>query len=695
MPFWLHESFFATLAAGFMCVYALIRDIRDPRNRAFAGYAATIACISFASLVIFHAPDFETAERWQRITCWSFMYIPHFLLAFCLHLVGTPARPRRWLLIGSASICTGFAALTFSPWFVLGYVRDGPYIKPEYGPAYLAFVLYVIVVFVGSIATMIALARRRDAYLRHRIELFLFGLGVSMGLAILSFFLMHVVQYPLTTIGYLVGMGFMAYAFMTDRLWGMGGFLRLLGAYLTLGAVMVLPFYALLLLAIHVTAGGVHPALGVLLLATLLGLMWISQGLGTRVRSAMDRAVPWQDRARRALLMNAAKELVGLPTVEAVGAQLSALVVDNLGASWAGLYLDRNDRLGLRLLDTSGTFLGVPTHISSELAGIRWLQRRGRPVLTTPLRGAPSNSEARALAELLEDWGAEIALPIQVDAEARSLLLIGGSRDDSIYEPPILDALEALCATIGDALRSAAAFQREHIDLQIDHISQWAGVLAEEIEDSVVPVRELFERGPEATEQPSLPEGLDETMRRQLDRALGLVSELQQLRVERRPRRRRDDLARIVRACVDGIGQAPGRAEPRIELQLERDSLPGRFDPEQLELALTNLLDSALFHAEQAPVRLTLATTEPGDAGGRLASLFVWYDAVIEPWHLPRVFTPSFAPTRGAARERGFGLNLPIAQRVIRAHGGNISVTSHAAAGTTFVVSLPLEEDEE
>lgn len=49
-----------------------------------------------------------------------------------------------------------------------------------------------------------------------------------------------------------------------------------------------------------------------------------------------------------------------------------------------------------------------------------------------------------------------------------------------------------------------------------------------------------------------------------------------------------------------------------------------------------------------------------------------------------RIFTPFFT-----TKEEGSGLGLAFAHRIIKDHGGNISVTSLEGSGTTFLVSLP------
>jgi signal transduction histidine kinase len=42
-------------------------------------------------------------------------------------------------------------------------------------------------------------------------------------------------------------------------------------------------------------------------------------------------------------------------------------------------------------------------------------------------------------------------------------------------------------------------------------------------------------------------------------------------------------------------------------------------------------------------------------------------------------------------KERGVGLGLPIAHRIIEAHGGQLIVESRVGSGTKVTVTLPIE----
>jgi two-component system NtrC family sensor kinase len=54
-----------------------------------------------------------------------------------------------------------------------------------------------------------------------------------------------------------------------------------------------------------------------------------------------------------------------------------------------------------------------------------------------------------------------------------------------------------------------------------------------------------------------------------------------------------------------------------------------------------------------------------------------------------RIFSP-FESTKGA---RGTGLGLPVSQKILREHGGDISIESSLGGGTTFSLHWPAYRD--
>lgn len=103
-------------------------------------------------------------------------------------------------------------------------------------------------------------------------------------------------------------------------------------------------------------------------------------------------------------------------------------------------------------------------------------------------------------------------------------------------------------------------------------------------------------------------------------------------------------------------------------------------DPELLTRSVDNLVRNAAqagasvialdAHRERAQVVLRVADNGPGLPRRTLDNLFV--------------------PFAGSTRAGGAGLGLPIARELIRVQGGDLELASTSAAGTTFVIRLPL-----
>ncbi len=109
-------------------------------------------------------------------------------------------------------------------------------------------------------------------------------------------------------------------------------------------------------------------------------------------------------------------------------------------------------------------------------------------------------------------------------------------------------------------------------------------------------------------------------------------------------------------------------------------------DPDRLHQALSNLVANALRHTPTGG-QVTLSAAAVDD-GVELA--VVDSGAGIDPADLPFVFDRFWRGDRARRRDGGVGLGLPIARRLVEAHGGTIDVASELGAGTTFTIRLPL-----
>jgi two-component system sensor histidine kinase KdpD len=169
-----------------------------------------------------------------------------------------------------------------------------------------------------------------------------------------------------------------------------------------------------------------------------------------------------------------------------------------------------------------------------------------------------------------------------------------------------------------------------------------------------------------------------------VDKLLDL-SRLQAGRAE--PRHDWVSLEDVVLAARDGLPESGGA----VRIAIEPDVPPVRADAAHLERAFANLLENALRYSGGLPVSVHVRRS-----GSRVVARVVDQGPGIDPAERARIFEPFYRiPTRpasGGEAGGGSGLGLAIAKGFVEANGGTISVDSLPGQGSSFVVSLPIEQ---
>jgi signal transduction histidine kinase len=107
----------------------------------------------------------------------------------------------------------------------------------------------------------------------------------------------------------------------------------------------------------------------------------------------------------------------------------------------------------------------------------------------------------------------------------------------------------------------------------------------------------------------------------------------------------------------------------------------------QLKQILLLLIENARESMPHGGVLSISLLVEASGGGSKVAILLRDTGKGIAVRHLPYIFEPFYSTKRQAA---GVGLGLAIADSLIRAHGGTITVDSIEGQGSTFRVTLPL-----
>ena len=127
----------------------------------------------------------------------------------------------------------------------------------------------------------------------------------------------------------------------------------------------------------------------------------------------------------------------------------------------------------------------------------------------------------------------------------------------------------------------------------------------------------------------------------------------------------------------------------RVEFEVPKTAVMLQGDEEALRQMTSNLLDNALkYTPENGEVRVRLkkvagsAIIEVQDTG-----------MGIEPRDQDRIFERFYRVDKARSRELGgTGLGLAIVKHIALAHGATVSVRSSPGQGSTFRVTMPLNE---
>ena len=181
-------------------------------------------------------------------------------------------------------------------------------------------------------------------------------------------------------------------------------------------------------------------------------------------------------------------------------------------------------------------------------------------------------------------------------------------------------------------------------------------------------------------------EGL-EIITEEVMRCKNIITELLEFSREKEPTRLKVELNNIIAKAVKIIENEYRLRHITLETRLAENLPEITVDPSQMEQVMVNLLLNA---AEAAAADgLVVVESRLGRSGERLDLIVSDDGCGIEAHNMSSIFDPFFS-----TKSQGTGLGLAVIYGLIRNHQGTINVSSKAGEGTTFTVSLPLDEND-
>jgi signal transduction histidine kinase len=152
---------------------------------------------------------------------------------------------------------------------------------------------------------------------------------------------------------------------------------------------------------------------------------------------------------------------------------------------------------------------------------------------------------------------------------------------------------------------------------------------------------------------------------------------------ERKPKLQSIDLVQLIQEVLAIAKTSASEAKVELTWQPAESIENVSVDPEGIHHALLNMVLNAIDATGGRPDAKVLvkATQDPTST-----KIVIEDNGIgIPKSQLTTIFS-LFESTKG---NRGTGLGLPVSQKIVREHGGEISVSSIVDQGTTFTISLP------
>jgi two-component system sensor histidine kinase/response regulator len=144
-------------------------------------------------------------------------------------------------------------------------------------------------------------------------------------------------------------------------------------------------------------------------------------------------------------------------------------------------------------------------------------------------------------------------------------------------------------------------------------------------------------------------------------------------------------ISTVISKAIEGVQPHAVRKDIEIVASNDESLNPVNGDLGTLVETVINILGNAIKYSRPASQIFVKAEK----VGSEVVISITDTGPGISKEDLPFIFNDFYAGKAAPATERGSGIGLAIARRIIEAHGGTISVESELGKGSTFVIRLP------
>ncbi len=301
-----------------------------------------------------------------------------------------------------------------------------------------------------------------------------------------------------------------------------------------------------------------------------------------------------------------------------------------------------------------------------------------RSALCVPIKARRLTPRAPGAAD--DGKGDEIAGVIYIDSSVRNYT----------YSPEQLRLLSAIGMQAGLAIQNAKLYQAGLAAERLAAIGETTAALSHSIKNILQALRggaDVVEMGFRANNLPQANKGW-RIVDRNLTKIYNLTMNLLAYSRPREPLLEMVNPKLLIEDCLELVSAAANEKGVMVVADVDQYHPAIPMDPSGLHQVIMNLLSNALDAVQPQGGLIRVECRYDGDNRQSMLEV-IDNGAGIEPSMMKHMFE-LFHSTKG---NRGTGIGLAVAKKIVEEHEGSITVKSAPGEGTTFTIRLPVYHD--
>jgi two-component system NtrC family sensor kinase len=334
----------------------------------------------------------------------------------------------------------------------------------------------------------------------------------------------------------------------------------------------------------------------------------------------------------------------------------------------------------------------APPKINASRTIINYVINQGEGVLSSNAMADQRFSKGKSI----HNMGIRSALAVPIKArklgeksggDIIGVIYIDSSVKNYTYSPDQLRLLTAIGLQAGLAIQNATLYRQGVQAERMAAVGETTAALSHSIKNILQALRggaDVVEMGLRSTNIVQATKGW-RIVDRNLEKIYNLTMNLLAYSRPREPRLENVNAKKLIDECLELVASAANEKGVMAIGDVDKDVPPVPLDPDGMHQVLVNLLSNALDAVEpqQGLIRVACRYEEPSN---ELVIEVIDNGMGIPPSMMKHMFE-LFHSTKG---NRGTGLGLAVAKKIVEEHDGTIAAKSAPGEGTVFTIRIPV-----